>query len=141
MLKELKVEPSEDISDFKRWAFNKKYNYNNHEIAKCPFCAKCVYFSFENTKETIEFYGKNGAGNCRLMKSLGAGESILAAAICDKYLSHTGRNINNKIARKSELPDFVKLVKDGNGKHTVVLSGGVSKKSVRQSKRGLYVSE
>jgi hypothetical protein len=132
MLKELKVKPTEDMRDYKRWAFDEKYNYNNHEIAECPFCAKCVYFSFENTKETIEFYGKNGAGNCRLMKSLGAGESILTAAICDKYLSHTGKNINNDIARKSELPDFVELVKDSEGKYTVVLTGGVSKKTAKE---------
>jgi len=121
MLKELKVKPTEEIKDYKRWAFNEKFDYEVYEVADYSFCAKCVYFSFENTKETIEFYGKNGCGNCRLMKSLGACGAVLSVAICDKYLSHTGKNINNKTASKSELPDFAELVIDEKGAYHVTL--------------------
>jgi hypothetical protein len=86
---------------------------NDYEFFNFALCAVCVYFSFNNRdKDNIEWVGKNGCGDCRLMKAQGAYGGVMTTAVCNKFLSYQGRNIKGKRASVRGLPAFVKLVKD-----------------------------
>jgi ABC-type cobalamin/Fe3+-siderophores transport system ATPase subunit len=93
-----------------------------YEVFNFALCVSCAYFSFENTKETVEWTGKNGCGKCRLIKSMGAYDGVMAIAVCDKFLSHKGTDIKGKSATVRQLPDFVKLIKGEEGRYSVTLT-------------------
>ena len=115
----VKRETDSGIRFDKRDVFSSKYGYETFNFA---LCAVCAYFKYENTKETIDWAGKNGCGKCRLIKEMGAYDGVMTTAVCNKFLSQMGKNINGKTASIKELPDFVKLVKDENGKISVLLT-------------------
>jgi hypothetical protein len=94
---------------------------NGYEVFNYAMCLNCAYFSFDNTKDAVQWEGKNGCGKCRLAKAMGAYEGVMATAVCDKFLSHTGTDINGKSVTVRQLPDFVKLVKE-EGRNSVTLA-------------------
>ena len=119
MLKEIKIKPKSgsEIRLEKRDIFSDKYDYENFNHA---FCFRCAYFTFSNTKENTEWAGKNGCGNCHLLKTLGAYDGVMSTAVCNMFLSHLGTDINQNRVSPSQLPDFLKLEKSENGKFSIV---------------------
>jgi len=114
----IKPTPKSEAKFERRDVFSDKYNYEAFDFA---LCVRCAYFSFEHSKEAVEWAGKYGCGKCRLAKAMGAYEGVKATAVCDKYLSHIGTDINGKRATPKQLPEFVKLIKNEKGRYTVTL--------------------
>jgi len=115
----IKPTPKSEVKFDRRDVFSHKFDY---EVFYYAMCVNCAYFSFENTKENIEWGGKYSCGKCRLAKAMGAYEGVLSTAVCNKYLSHQGTNINQKTVTLKQLPDFVNMVKDEKGKYHVTLT-------------------
>jgi hypothetical protein len=107
-----------DIRYERSGVFKRENGYQPFDFA---LCINCAYFSFDNTKEAVEWAGKYGCGKCRLAKAMGAYDGVMATAICGKFLSHTGTDINGKSTTVRQLPDFVKLVKE-EGRYSVTLT-------------------
>ena len=101
----------------KRDKFADKYNY---EFFNFCLCIKCAYYTISNTKTNTKWQGQNSCGNCKLLEAQGAFHGVMSTAVCNKFLSHFGSDINGKRARN--LPDFVKLVKNEKGNISVVLT-------------------
>jgi len=122
-MKKIKIKPQSksDIRFEKRDVFSEKYDY---EVSNYAMCVVCAYFQFNNTKENKEWLGKNGCGSCRLIKSMGAYDGVMSTAVCNKFLSHKGTDLNQKHVKN--LPDFVKLIKDKKGNTSVVLTKGIT---------------
>ena len=116
-----KIKPTQKSeAKFKRRSvFSRKNGYKDFNFA---LCVGCAYFSFDNSKEAVEWAGKYGCGKCRLAKAMGASGVVMATAVCDKFLSHKGTDINGKSVTQKHLPDFVKLTKNEKGRCAVTLN-------------------
>jgi len=114
----IKIKPMQKSeAKFKRRSvFSRKNGYKDFNFA---LCVGCAYFSFDHSKEAVEWAGKYSCGNCRLAKAMGAYEGVMATAVCDKFLSHFGTDIDGKSATPKQLPDFVKLTKNKRGRYAV----------------------
>ena len=109
----VKRKTKSDLQFEKRGLFSDKYDYETFDFA---LCAVCAYFSFHNSKDNVEWAGKNGCGSCRLMRSQGIYNGVMTTAVCNKFLSWQGKDINQKQVNKKRLPNFVKLVQNEKGK-------------------------
>ena len=80
----------------KRDRLSDKYDY---EVFDFALCVRCIYFSFSNTKNNVDWAGKNGCGNCALLKHENAYNGVMTTAVCNKFLSSKGTNINGHKVR------------------------------------------
>jgi len=114
----IKTKPTQKSeAKFKRRSvFSRKNGYKDFNFA---LCVGCAYFSFDHSKEAVEWAGKYGCGKCRLAKAMGAYEGVMATAVCDKFISPFGKGINGKSLTQKQLPDFVKLTKNEKGQYAV----------------------
>jgi len=114
----IKPTPKGEVKFERRDVFSDRYDY---EVFHFALCVGCAYFSFDHSKEAVEWAGKYGCGKCHLAKAMGAYEGVLATSVCDNFLSHMGTDINGKSATPEQLPDFVKLTKNEKGRYAVTL--------------------
>jgi hypothetical protein len=116
----IKAKPTLSEAKFnKRTAFSRSNGYKDFNFA---LCVGCAYFSFDHSKEAVEWAWKYGCGKCRLAKSMDAYEGVMATAVCDKFLSRSGKDIKGKSASPKQLPDFVKLAKNEKGQYAVIFT-------------------
>jgi hypothetical protein len=74
---------------------------NDYEVFNWALCLKCKHFKID-----LEY---SFHGDCELMRREGAYPGVMAYAVCDRFLSRKGTDINGRVV-ESSLP--------GRGKST-----------------------
>jgi len=96
----------------KRKAFSKE---NDYEVYNWNTCYGCMNF-------LVDLHNPEYGGKCRLMAESGAYPGVLAEAVCNKFLSCKGLDINNKPVEPTEYPKWVHIDRYlGKKKDTVYL--------------------
>lgn len=74
----------------KRDTLQDKIGYEVFNFALCAFCRS---FSFNNSKENVEWGGVRMVGNCSFLKSKGAYNGVMASAVCNHYRDTKNRPV------------------------------------------------
>jgi hypothetical protein len=77
----------------RRAEFNKA---NGYETFDSGLCMKCKHFKINTFIPCM--------GDCGLMEQEGAYSGVMAQAVCNRFLSRQGRDINGKAVEPSLLP-------------------------------------
>ena len=85
---------------------------NDYEVFEWCLCLNCSYFKID-TAQPI-------SGDCGLMEQEGVYSGVLTQAVCNRYLSKRGTDINGKVLNPAMLPPWVKTHKDKSGSVFVV---------------------
>jgi hypothetical protein len=85
---------------------------NDYEVYNYAVCLHCKYFKLYSAHCTH--------GNCGLMEQEGAYNGVMALAVCNRFLSTHGTDINGKVVIPSLLPKWNKTRKDKAGNIFVV---------------------
>ncbi|MCL2792456.1 MAG: hypothetical protein FWD87_05125 [Spirochaetaceae bacterium] len=98
----------------KKTAINKEHEIrqkwskdNDYEVTEYCFCVSCRHFKIDIN---YPFHG-----DCSLMAKEGGYSGVVVEAICNRYLSSTGMDINGKQVNPAILAKDFKVVKLGNG--------------------------
>jgi hypothetical protein len=77
---------------------------NDYEVFDWALCLECKHFKIDPAHP---FHG-----DCELMEREGAYPGVMAAAVCNRFLSTKGTDINQRVVEPSLLPAWVKTRKD-----------------------------
>jgi hypothetical protein len=77
---------------------------NDYEVFDWALCRYCTYFKIDPAHP---FHG-----NCELMRQEGAYPGVMAEAVCTRFVSKEGTDINGKVVDPGLLPAWVKTRKD-----------------------------
>ena len=88
-----------DAAHKKREAFSKE---NDYEVYNWNTCYRCMNFM-------VDLHHPEYGGKCKLMAEAGAYPGVLAEAVCDKFLSSKGLDINNEPVVPEEWPEWVRI--------------------------------
>jgi len=88
-----------DAAHKKRQAFSKE---NDYEVYNWNTCYSCMNFQ-------VDLHNPEYGGKCKLMAEFGAYPGVMAEAVCNKFLSCKGLDLNNKPIDQSEYPEWVHI--------------------------------
>jgi hypothetical protein len=76
---------------------------NGYEVFNWPFCLECKHFTIDTSHPFC--------GDCELMKQEGEYPGVMTQAVCNRFLSTKGTDINGRVIDPSMLPAWVKTRK------------------------------
>jgi hypothetical protein len=98
---------------------------NNYEVYNWNTCYKCMNFQ-------VDLHHPEYGGNCKLMAVTGAYPGVMAEAVCDKFLSCKGLDINNKPVDPAQWPAWVRTKERyGKKKEFILLESDLRKYAVK----------
>lgn len=107
-----------DAAHKKRETFSKE---NDYEVYEWNTCYDCMNFM-------VDLHTPQYGGNCKCMEQAGAYPGVLSHAVCDKFLSCKGLDINNEPVDPSEYPAWVRIKEYwGKKKDKVLLESDLRK--------------
>jgi hypothetical protein len=77
---------------------------NDYEVFHWSLCLDCKYFKID---PSCSFHG-----DCELMRQEGAYPGVMTEAVCNRFMSKKGTDINGKVIDPGLLPSWVKTRKD-----------------------------
>ena len=80
---------------------------NDYDVFNYAFCLECVHFKMDVSMPIC--------GDCLLMEKEGAFNGVMAQAVCNRFLSHKGRDINGKQLDPATLSLSFKIERYKNG--------------------------
>jgi hypothetical protein len=80
---------------------------NDYEVFNWCLCLECKHFKVDKHFHT--------QGDCLLMWKEGAYGGVMAQAVCNRFMSTEGMDINGKVVEPSLLPAWVKTRKTKTG--------------------------
>jgi hypothetical protein len=83
---------------------------NDYEVFNFALCLECRHFRID---PSLPIHG-----DCELMKQERAYSGVMAQAVCNRFLSSNGTDINGRAVKPALLPAWVKTRKPGRGKFT-----------------------
>lgn len=78
---------------------------NDYEVFNFASCLECRHYQMDKNLLI--------AGDCKLMEADGAFNGVMGLAVCSKFLSNHGKDINGKKVPPSLFPSWVKVEKLG----------------------------
>jgi hypothetical protein len=97
----------------KRDAFGKE---NDYEVYDWNICFYCMNFM-------VDLHHPHYGGYCKCMEQAGAFSHVLANAVCNKFLSCKGQDLNNKPVVPAQWPKWVHIKEKWGKKKEFVLLG------------------
>jgi hypothetical protein len=88
-----------DAAHKQREAFSKE---NDYEVYNWNICFNCMNFM-------VDLHCPQYGGACKCMEQAGAYPGVLADAVCNKFLSCKGLDINNEPVAPEQWPEWVHL--------------------------------
>jgi hypothetical protein len=85
----------------------KQNKANNYEVFDFGLCLECKHFKADKQYHTH--------GDCLLMWKEGAYGGVMVNAVCNRFMSTKGTDINGKVVEPSLLPAWVKTRKGKQG--------------------------
>jgi len=82
-------------------------NQNDYDVFNNALCLECAFFKMDIDLPIC--------GACKLMEQEGAYNGVLAQAVCNRFLSHKGTDINGKQLDPAVLSIAFKIERLGNG--------------------------
>jgi len=98
---------------------------NDYELFKYQTCYDCMNF-IVNLNDIAH------GGNCKLMDEAGAEPAVNACAVCNKFLSCQGKDINGNIIDPSEYPAWVRIKKWGDKKQFTTLRSDLRTYAIKE---------
>jgi hypothetical protein len=80
---------------------------NDYEVFVWNICMECQHFKADKKFHT--------QGDCLLMEKEGGYGGVLATAVCNRFMSTKGTDINGKVVEPTLLPSWVKTRKTKSG--------------------------
>jgi hypothetical protein len=80
---------------------------NDYEVFNWSLCLGCKYFKIDPVYPIH--------GDCELMKQEGVYPGVMAEAVCNRFLSTQGTDINGRVVDPSLLPAWMKTRKTKEG--------------------------
>jgi hypothetical protein len=85
---------------------------NDYEVFNFALCLECRHFRIDPSFPT--------QGNCELIKQEGAYPGVMAQAVCSRFLSRNGTDINGRVVEPALFPAWVKTRKTKAGEVYIV---------------------
>ena len=98
-----------DNKDYKQKtkASGKWRKANDYDVFNYAFCLECVHFKMDVSMPIC--------GDCLLMEKEGASNGVMAQAVCNRFLSRHGTDINGKQLDPALLSLTFKIERLGDG--------------------------
>jgi hypothetical protein len=81
---------------------------NDYEVFNWALCKDCWHYKPDPDRPALH-------GDCKLMEQDGAYPGVMAIAVCNRFMSEMGTDINGKVVEPSLLPARVKTRKNRAG--------------------------